>query len=366
MKVPLIDLVRQNGPIKKELLKAFESALDSGQFVLGKEVKEFEEEIASYSGVKYGIGVSNCTNALLLSLKALGIGDGDEVIIPVFTFIATAEVIVRLGGKPVFCDIEPRTFNIDPERILKLITEKTKAVIPVHLYGQSADMDEITTIAKEKKIRVIEDMAQAIGAKYRGNRVGGFGDIACISFFPTKNLNALGDGGMILTNEESLAEDLRILRDHGATKKYRHDIVGYNERLDAIQASFLRIKLKSLDKNNERRREIAKRYSDGLENTVEIPYVRPENESVFHQYTIRTPKRDELRNHLTERGIGSAIHYPLPLHFQKAFSSLGYREGDFPEAEKASKEVLSLPIQSILTDGEVDYVIESIKEFFSR
>jgi dTDP-4-amino-4,6-dideoxygalactose transaminase len=366
MKVPLIDLVRQNGPIKKELLKAFESALDSGQFVLGKEVQEFEKEIASYSGVKYGIGVSNCTNALLLSLKALGIGDGDEVIIPVFTFIATAEVIVRLGGKPIFCDIEPRTFNIDPERILKLITEKTKAVIPVHLYGQSADMDEITTIAKEKKIRVIEDMAQAIGAKYRGNRVGGFGDIACISFFPTKNLNALGDGGMILTNEESLAEDLRILRDHGATKKYRHDIVGYNERLDAIQASFLRIKLKSLDKNNERRREIAKRYSDGLENTVEIPYVRPENESVFHQYTIRTPKRDELRNHLTERGIGSAIHYPLPLHFQKAFSSLGYREGDFPEAEKASKEVLSLPIQSILTDGEVDYVIESIKEFFSR
>jgi len=365
MKVPLIDLKKQHAPIKKELMKAFENALDSGQFVLGKEVKEFEEEVASYIGSQYAIGVSNCTNALMLSLKALEVGPGDEVIIPAFTFIATGEAISILGGKPVFCDIDPKTFNIDANKIPLVTTEKTKVIIPVHLYGQSADMESIMEFAKEKNIKVVEDMAQAIGGKYKEKRIGVYGDTACISFFPTKNLNALGDGGMILTSDKELEEKIRIMRVHGASRKYYHDIIGYNERLDAIQAAFLRIKLKYLDEWNNQRRNIAEKYNTELEEIVKVPYIEPENESVFHQYTIRTPKRDDLRNYLTEKGIGSAIHYPFPLHFQQAFSYLGYKEGDFPVSEKAAKEVLSLPIQNILTETEVDYVINSIKEFFS-
>ncbi len=365
MKVPLIDLKKHHAPIKKELMEAFENSLDSGQFILGKEVKEFEQEVASYVASKYGIGVSNCTNALMLSLKALGVGPGDEVIIPAFTFIATGEVISILGGKPVFCDIDPKTFNIDPNKIPQVTTEKTKVIIPVHLYGQSADMESIMGFAKEKNIKVVEDMAQAIGGKYKGKRIGVYGDAACISFFPTKNLNALGDGGMILTSDKELEEKLRIMRVHGASRKYYHDIIGYNERLDTIQAAFLRIKLKYLDEWNNQRRRIAEKYNTGLKEIVEVPYIEPDNESIYHQYTIRIQKRDELREFLSKKEIGSAIHYPLPLHFQKAFAYLNYKEGDFPKSEKAAKEVLSLPIQNTLTDEEVNYVISSIKEFFT-
>ncbi len=366
MKVPFIDLNRQHKPMKKELMQAFEKVFDSSQFVLGEEVKQFEEEVASYIGSKYAIGVSNCTNALLLSLKALDVGSGDEVITTPFTFVATAEVIALVGAKPVFCDIDPQNFNIDPDKIESAITKKTKAILPVHLYGQAVDMDKIMHIARENNLKVVEDMAQAIGAKYKGNRVGIFGDTACISFFPTKNLSALGDAGMILTNSEELDRKLRAFRVHGASKKYRHDFLGYNDRLDAIQAAFLRIKLQYLDKWNERRQQIAKKYDNGLKDVVQVPYIHPDNETVYHQYTIRTPRRDGLRQYLTDKGISTAIHYPMPLHLQEAFEYLGYKEGDFPEAEKAAREVMSLPIQHIITDEEVDYVISSVRNYFDK
>lgn len=366
MKVPFIDLQRQHNPIKKELMDAFEKVLDSGQFILGDEVKNFEHEIASYIGVNYAIGVSNGTDALLLSLASLGIGPGDEVITTPFTFFATAEIIAILGAKPVFCDIDAKTLNIDPEEISEAISKKTKAILPVHLYGQSADMDKIMQIAQDNNLKVVEDMAQAIGSEYKGKKVGTFGDTACISFFPTKNLNALGDAGMIVTNDENLDKKLRSLRVHGASKKYHHDVLGYNDRLDAIQAALLRIKLKYLDEWNKKRQQTAHRYDEELKNSVKIPYITPGNETVYHQYTIRTSRRDELKQYLMEKTIGTAIHYPIPLHLQKAFDYLGYKEGDFPESEKAAKEVLSLPIHSDLTSEEVDYVVFTINEFFTK
>lgn len=366
MKVPFIDLGRQHRPLKKEMLSAFERVFDSNQFVLGDEVRLFEEDVASYIGAKYAIGVSNCTNALLLSLKALDVEAGDEVITTPFTFVATAEVIALIGAKPVFCDINPHDYNIDPTKIKSTIHKKTKAILPVHLYGQAADMDSIMNIARENSLRVVEDMAQAVGATYRGKKVGMFGDTACISFFPTKNLSALGDAGMILTNNEELNTRLRAFRVHGASQKYRHEFLGYNDRLDALQAAFLRIKLQHLDKWNERRRQIAKRYDSAFKDVVQIPVINSENETTYHQYTIRTPQRDALRQYLIDKEIGSAIHYPIPLHLQPAFTYLGYKEGDFPEAEKAAGEVVSLPIHHTLTDEEVDFVITSIREFFRK
>ncbi len=366
MKVPFIDLSRQHKPIKKELMQAFEKVFDSNQFVLGEEVKQFETEVASYVGVKYAIGVSNCTNALLLSLKALSVGSGDEIITTPFTFVATAEVIALLGARPVFCDIEPKSYNIDADKIEAVITNRAKVILPVHLYGQVVDMDKIMHVARENKLKVVEDMAQAIGATYKGKKAGVFGDTACISFFPTKNLSALGDAGMILTNDDELDKKLRAFRVHGASKKYYHDSLGYNDRLDAIQAAFLRVKLRYLDEWNEKRRQIAKKYDNGLKELVQVPFIYSDNETIYHQYTIRTPNRDELRNYLTDKGIGTAIHYPMPLHLQEAFRYIGYKEGDFPESEKAAEEVLSLPIHHTLTDEEVNYVISSIKGYFSK
>ena len=366
MKVPFIDLERQHKPIKKDLMQAFERVLDSNKFILSDEVKKFEEEIASYAQTKYAIGVSNCTNALLLSLRALGIGPGDEVITTPFTFVATAEVIGIIGAKPVFCDIERKTFNIDVGKIKDHISGRTRAVIPVHLYGQSADMNSLMRVAKEHRLKVIEDMAQAIGAKYNGKMVGNFGDTACISFYVTKNLNALGDAGMILTNDEKLDNLIRAYRVHGAYKKYHHDFLGYNDRLDAMQAAFLRIKLRQLDAWNERRRQIARKYDDALRDVVATPYIADDNESVYHQYTIRAAKRDDLNKYLNERGVATAIHYPVPLHLQPAFRYLGYREGDFPVAEKAADEVLSLPIQQDLTEEEIDYVIKNLRQFYGK
>ncbi len=366
MKVPFIDLARQHRPIRDELFQAFERVFESNQFILGEEVKLFEEEVASYVGAKYAIGVSNCTNALLLSLRALGVEPGDEIITTPFTFVATAEVIALLGAKAAFCDIDPQDYNIAPDKIESAIADKTKALLPVHLYGQSADMDRIMPIARAHNLGVVEDMAQAIGAKYKGKSVGIFGDTACISFFPTKNLSALGDAGMILTNNDRLNEKLRAFRVHGASQKYQHEFLGYNDRLDAIQAAFLRIKLQYLDSWNEKRRQIAKKYDNALKDIVDIPFIHPENETIYHQYTIRTPQRDELQHHLTDKGIGSAIHYPVPLHLQPAFRYLGYKEGDFPEAERAAREVVSLPIHHTLTDEEVDYIISAIKEYFGK
>jgi dTDP-4-amino-4,6-dideoxygalactose transaminase len=366
MQVPFIDLGRQHKPIKKELMQAFERVLDSNKFILSDEVKKFEEEVANYVGTKYAIGVSNCTNALLLSLRALGVSNGDEVITTPFTFIATAEVIAIIGAKPVFCDIEPDTFNINPDKINACISDKTKAIMPVHLYGQSSDMDSLMAVAQERKLKVIEDMAQSLGAKYKGKMTGVFGDTACISYYVTKNLSALGDAGMILTNDIELDKTIRAYRVHGASKKYHHDFLGHNDRLDAMQAAFLRIKLKYYDDWNKRRREIGRKYDEGLNDVVVTPKINEGSETVYHQYTIRTDKRDELKGFLTEKGIGTAIHYPTPLHLQPAFNYLGYKEGDFPEAEKAAREVLSLPIQQDLTDDEITYVINTIRTFFNK
>lgn len=366
MKVAFIDLGRQHEPMKNEMMHAFEEVYDSNQFILGQKVKEFEEKIASYVGTEFAIGVSNCTNALLISLRTLGVGPEDEVITTPFTFVATAEVIAILGAKPVFCDVDPKTYNLDPNKISDVISNKTKAILPVHLYGQSADMDEILSITKDKNIKVVEDMAQAIGAKYKGTMVGVLGDTACISFFPTKNLNALGDAGMILTNDPEIDKKIRAYRVHGSAKKYQHNFIGYNDRLDAVQAAFLSVKLQYLDEWNEKRRQIAKTYDSNLHNIVQIPYIKPENETVYHQYTIRTPKRDELRQHLSEHDIGTSIHYPMPLHLQEAFKYLGYKQGDFPESEKAAQEVLSLPIHQYLSDDEVKYVIDTVRKFFEK
>lgn len=366
MKVPFIDLGRQHQPMKKEILRAIEEVYDSNQFILGAKVKEFEEKIAEYVGTTYAKGVSNCTNALLISLRALGVGQGDEVITTPFTFIATAEVIAIVGAKPVFCDIDPRTYNIDPAKIPTAITDRTKVILPVHLYGQVADMDEIMEIARSHNLKVVEDMAQAIGATYRGKQAGVFGDTACISFFPTKNLNAIGDAGMILTSDPEIDKTIHAYRVHGASKKYYHDFLGYNDRLDAVQAAVLTIKLKYLDEWNARRRAIAKKYDDGLRDVVEIPHIKPDNVTIYHQYTIRTNKRDALRQYLADNGIGTSVHYPMPLHLQEAFTYLGYKQGDFPESEKAAREVLSLPIHQILNDEEIDYVVSTIRAFFKK
>jgi dTDP-4-amino-4,6-dideoxygalactose transaminase len=366
MKVPFIDLERQHKPIKKDLMQAFERVLDSNKFILSDEVKKFENEVASYTETKYAIGVSNCTNALLLSLRALGIGTGDEVITTPFTFVATAEVIAILGARPVFCDIDEKTFNIDVNKIKDHISARTRAIIPVHLYGQAADMAEIMDLARAYNLKVIEDMAQAIGAKYKGKMIGNLGDTACISFYVTKNLNALGDAGMILTNDEKLDTKIRAYRVHGAQKKYHHDFLGHNDRLDAMQAAFLNIKLKYLDDWNAKRRQIAKQYDEGLTDVVMTPYISEDNDSVYHQYTIRAEKRDELGNFLNGKGIGTAIHYPVPLHLQPAFRYLGYKEGDLPVAEQAAGEVISLRIQQDLTEEEVDYVIKCVRQFYKK
>jgi dTDP-4-amino-4,6-dideoxygalactose transaminase len=366
MNVPFIDLSRQHKPIKGELMQAFERVLDSNKFILSDEVKKFEEEVAAYVGTKYAIGVSNCTNALLLSLRALGVTQGDEVITTPFTFVATAEVIAIIGAKPVFCDIEPDTFNIDPEKIEICLSARTRAIMPVHLYGQPSDMDSIMEIARERQLKVIEDMAQSLGAKYKGKMTGTFGDTACISYYVTKNLSALGDAGMILTDDQELDNRIRAYRVHGASKKYHHDFLGHNDRLDAMQAAFLRIKLKYYDGWNMKRREIASRYDEALKDLVTIPKIEEGNETIYHQYTIRTDRRDELREFLREKGVGTAIHYPAPLHLQPAFKYLGYKEGDFPEAEKASREVLSLPIHQDLTNEEITYVINTIRTFFKK
>lgn len=364
MKIGLIDLKKQHTPLENEIKVAFDRVLKSGMFILGDEVSSFETEIASYTNCKYGVGVASGTDALLLSLKAIGIERNDEVITTPFTFTATAEVVALLGARPVFCDIDPKTYNINPDEIETKITSKTKAILPVHLYGQSADMDLILQIAESHNLKVIEDAAQSIGGEYRRKKLGSLGTAGCISFFPTKNLSCLGDGGMVLTNDEEIRDRLQRLRLHGAREKYRYPTLGYNNRLDEIQAAFLRIKLKYLDGWNERRKEIAKAYDDSIADYVQTPYVEPHNLHTYHQYSIRTKKRDELQKYLKDNGVATAIHYPIPLHLQPAYSYLGYKEGDFKESESTSKEILSLPIYPELTDEEVDYVTETILKFF--
>lgn len=372
MKVQLLDLAAQYRKIRKEVLKEVEKVCDSQHYVLGKNVAGLEAEISAYCGSKYAIGVASGTDAILLALMAAGVKAGDKVVTTPFTFFATAGSIARLEAIPVFVDIHPLTYNIDPESLealLKKDSKGVKAIIPVHLYGQCADMDSINRLARKYRIKVIEDAAQSIGAEYRGKMSGVLADLACFSFYPTKNLGCFGDGGMVTTNDQRLADRVRMLRVHGSRVRYYHDEVGMNSRLDEIQAAVLRVKLKRLEEWTIGRINNAARYDRlfakaGLTSIVRLPYIQDGNRSVYNQYVVRAPKRDALRAHLAGAGIGSEIYYPLPLHMQKCFKGLGYRKGDFPVSEKAAKEVLALPIYPELKESEQKYVVSSIKEFY--
>lgn len=368
MKIPSFDLKRQYQNLKLEIDKAVQDVMKSGQFILGENVTLLESELANYCGTKYAIGVASGTDALLLSLRALGVGPGDEVITTPFTFFATAEVISNLGAKPVFVDIEPDTFNMNVGEIEKVITKNTKVILPVHIFGQMCDMDRLTEIKERYNLSVIEDACQAIGAVYNGKKAGSIGDTGCFSFFPTKNLGAFGDGGMIITNNDEIKERVLMLRNHGSKKKYYHGELGYNSRLDEIQAAILRVKLRYLDSYIKRRQEIADLYSNLFSNVpyVKVPKIKERRTHTFHQYVIRAEKRDELQKYLSDNGIGSTVYYPLPLHLQEVYKNLGYKLGDFPEAEKASKEVLALPMWPELRDEEIREVVEVIKSFYGK
>jgi len=365
-KIEFTDLKKQYKILENEINLAIKEVIESAKFINGPQVSELEQKIANYCNRKYGIGVASGTDALLLSLMAINLEPGDEVITTPFTFIATAEVITLLKAMPVFVDIEEDTYNIDVSKIEEKITSKTKAIIPVHLYGQMADMDEIIEIAKKYNLFVIEDAAQAIGAEYKNRKAGSIGDFGAFSFFPAKNLGCYGDGGMIVTNNKEFAEKLYMLREHGAKAKYQHSIIGTNARLDTIQAAILLVKLKYLDVWIENRIKLAKKYSEKLKNLVKTPYIKSNRKAVFNQYTIRTEKRDELIKFLNQNGIPTAIHYPKPLHLQEAFSYLGYKKGDLPVSEKVAKEVISLPMYPEMTEEEQNMVIETIYNFFEK
>jgi dTDP-4-amino-4,6-dideoxygalactose transaminase len=370
MKVPMLDLTEQYQNLKSEILPALENVMSNAHFILGNNVKKLEQDIAEYSNAKHGIGVANGSDALNISLLGCEVGPGDEVICPSFTFFATAGAVARMGATPVFVDIDPNTFNIDPEKIEKAITPKTKAIIPVHLYGQMADMDKIKEIADKHNLFIIEDAAQAIGALYKGKKVGELGTTACYSFFPTKNLGAYGDAGMIITSDDEIGERIRVLRVHGSKPKYYHHILGYNSRLDELQAAILNVKFPHLDDWSEKRRERAATYThllkEMLGDKVVTPYEEEFNHHIYHQYTIRVEKRDELQKFLNENGVSTMIYYPKPLHLQPVFAELGYREGDLPETEKAANEALSLPMFPELKTEQQEYVVQKIKEFFER
>src|SRR2546427_2652153 len=364
MNVPFLNLAAQYTSLKGELLPAVEKVLASGHYILGANVAALEQDIAACAGAKFGIGVNSGSDALTLALGALGIGPGDEVITTPFTYIAPAEAIHQMGARIVFVDIDPRTFNLDPAQVAKKITPHTKAIIPVHLFGQAAPMKELMALAAPEGIHVVEDCAQAIGAACHGNPVGSFGRLGCFSFYPTKNLGADGDGGMVVTNDEALAAKLRMLRVHGIERRYFHDLHGYNSRLDELQAAILRVKLPRLQRWNARRAEIAARYNMGLKTLpVELPLVAPGNNHVYHVYAVLASRRDELQEFLAGRGVPTIIYYSLPLHLQRGYADLGHRVGDFPIAEAVSKTILPLPIYPELTDHPVDYVISTAGQF---
>jgi len=368
MKVPLLDLKRQYQAIKPEIDAAIQKVLDHGMFIMGPEVKSLEEQLANYCGSNYGIGVASGTDALLLSLRALGVGPGDEVVTTTFSFFATAGVISRLGAKPVFVDIDSKTFNMDVQRTKDAVTPRTKVIMPVHLYGQMADMDEIMEVADRRGIAVVEDAAQAIGAKYKGKRAGQFGATACFSFFPSKNLGAYGDGGFIVTNDEGLAELIKRLRVHGSKPKYHHSVIGYNSRLDTLQAAVLSVKLKYLPEWHAARRQKAENYDRLLKeiSQVVVPFVHEFNYHIYHQYTIQAEGRDALGAHLRAKEIGFDTYYPLPLHLQECYRNLGYKVGDLPVSEKLGALAISLPVFPELTDVEQEYVASAIKEFYNK
>ncbi len=360
--VPMLDLKAQYSSIKQEVLSAVEAVLEKQHFILGPEVQQLEREVASYCDRRFGVGVASGTDALILALKACGVGEGDEVIVPSFSFIASADSISMLGAKPVFIDIEPEGFTLDVTKLERAITQKTKAVVVVHLYGQTAEMRPILEIARAAGIKVIEDTAQAIGAKYFGQPAAGIGDIGCISFFPSKNLGGCGDGGMIVTDSEETAARLRSLRAHGSTKKYVSDELGWNSRLDEIQAAILRVKLRHLDSWGAGRREKAAVYDRLLGDVVKVPQVLPNRLHVFHQYTVRVPQREEVQKRLAAAGVPSMVYYPVSICLQPMYRHLGYKPGDLPETDRACQEVLSLPIYPELDSAQQAHVAERLKE----
>jgi dTDP-4-amino-4,6-dideoxygalactose transaminase len=379
MNVPLLDLKAHHQPLRKELLAAMEQVLDKNNFILGNEVSELEERVASYCQTGFGIGVSSGTDALLAALMAFDIKSGDEVITTPLSFFATVGAIVRLGAKPVFVDIDPVTYNLDPSRIEAVMTSHTRAIIPVHLYGQCADMDPILHIATRHGLAVLEDAAQAIGSEYRDKRrTGSMGTAGCLSFFPSKNLGGLGDGGMVVTNDETLAERLRILRVQGAKPKYYHRVVGGNFRLDTLQAAVLNVKLGYLDRWTALRQRHAELYERlfrdaGLaeEKTVRLPKAVYKEAGaahyhIYNQFVIGVSERDQLQAHLKTKGIGTEVYYPVPLHLQECLHDLGYKQGDFPEAERACRELLALPVYPELNEDQQHYVVQTVKEWFKR
>jgi dTDP-4-amino-4,6-dideoxygalactose transaminase len=366
--VPQLDLAAQYAAISGEIHAALEKVLASQHFILGSEGTALEAEIAALCGAAYAVGVASGTDALILALRACAVGAGDEVVIPSFTFVATGSAVSAVGAKPVFADIRPDTYNIDPSDLARRVTPKTKAIIAVHLYGLAADMDPILNFAREKNLRVIEDNAQSVGATYKGRRTGSMSDAACLSFYPTKNLGAYGDAGMIVTNSSETAARLRKLRNHGQSAKYVSDEAGWNSRLDEMQAAILRVKLRHLPEWQRSRQTHAAAYSKLLFGIPGIaPPLIPENyEHVFHQYTIRVERRDALQQFLTERSIGSAVYYPVPLHLQPLYASLGHKGGDFPHAEHAASEVISLPMFAELRSEQIARVTEAVADFVTK
>lgn len=364
--IPQLDLSAQFQVIAPEIRGAVERVLVSQQFVLGKEGAALEEEIARLCGVAHGVGVASGTDALILALRACGVQTGDDVLLPAFTFVATGSAVSALGARPVFADIQPETFNTDVAELERRITPRTRAIIVVHLYGLAADMGPIMAFARERRFPVIEDNAQAIGAGYKGRRTGSLGDVACLSFYPTKNLGAYGDAGMIVTDSRQMDGRLRTLRNHGQTSKYVSSEPGWNSRLDELQAAILRVKASHLEEWQRARQANAQRYTRLLGGIPQVrtPLVPAECEHVFHQYTIRADRRDQLQQFLSERRIGSAIYYPVPLHLQPLYASLGYKEGDFPNAERAASEVLSLPMYPELKAEQIQRVADTIAEFY--
>jgi dTDP-4-amino-4,6-dideoxygalactose transaminase len=368
-KIPLVDLHAQYETIKPEIDAAIQRTIDRTAFILGPEAKNFENHFAEFCGVKHAIGLDSGTAALHLALIALNVGAGDEVITTAHTFVATVEPASLLGARPVLVDIDPRTYNLDPNKLEAAITPRTKAIIPVHLYGQPAEMDPILEIARRHNIPVIEDAAQAHGATYRSRKIGSLGTMACFSFYPGKNLGAYGDAGALVTNDDSLAKRVRMLRDHGRTSKYEHEITGFGYRLDGIQGAILDAKLKHLPAWNAQRRAHADYYTELLSNiddSIVTPYEPSHLCAVYHLYVIRTRKRDELLKHLKQHDIEAGIHYPVPLHLQPVYKSLGYSRGAFPETERAASEILSLPLYPELTHSQIERVVDTMREFFKN
>lgn len=358
--IPMVDLKKQFNDIREEVFEVMAEVLESSQYILGPKVKELEKRIAEYHGVSEAIGVASGTDALHISIESLGIGEGDEVITTPFTFFATAEAILYTGAIPVFVDISPDTMNMNPGEIEKKITEKTKALLPVHIFGHPADMDAIMGIAGRYDLKVIEDCAQSFGAEIKGGKAGSVGDAGCFSFYPSKNLGAFGDGGMILLNDLDVAGKMRKLRNHGAKGSYRHECVGFNSRLDEIQAAILLVKLKRIDEYNRKRRQRAALYNELLSDSVIRPLEKPGFTHVYHQYTIRSTKRDEIQRRLRDHNISSVVYYPVPLHLQEAISYLGYKMGDFPVAEEAADMVLSLPMYPELEETAIQQIADII------